>query len=311
MTLQQLEYIVAVDKYRHFAKAAEACYVTQSTLSSMVQKLENELDVQIFDRNSHPIKPTIVGEEIIKQAKVVIYNSLQLKEIVESQKETESGEIRLSVIPTVAPYIIPALFKKINDNFSAVQLNVSEARTSVIVQRLERAEIDVALLATPLNNPNLLEIPIYYEAFVAYISPMESLYSQQNIESDKMPSEHLWVLQEGHCMGNQVINICGKTSNFAAKYEAGSIDTLVKIVDTNGGYTIIPELHIPLLSDSQKQNVRKLVNPTPNREISLVVRHDFVKERLLNVLSNAIKSIIPDNMLDLRLKKFAIKLYFK
>lgn len=308
MTLQQMEYIVAVDKYRHFVKAAEACKVTQSTLSSMIQKLENELDVQIFDRNSHPVRPTLSGEQIISQAKVLLFNASQLKEMVLSEREQESGEIRLGIISTVAPYILPKLFKVVHQSYPNVLLRVFEARTATIVQRLERAELDMALLATPLKNDALLEIPVYYEKFVAYVSPSEELYKQKEIETHHMPSEHLWVLQEGHCLRNQVMNICEQKSGYSAIYEAGSIETLVKIVDENGGYTIIPELHVELLRHCQQSKIRPIVNPEPVREISLVIRRDYVRERLLNIIAECIRSIIPEHMVDARLKKYAIRL---
>jgi len=308
MTLQQMEYVMAVDKYRHFVKAAEACQVTQSTLSSMIQKLENELDVQIFDRNKHPVEPTLLGSKIIGQIKVVLFNSSQLQEMVLSEREQESGEIRLGIIPTVAPYILPKLFKNIHTQHPNISLRVYEARSTNIIQRLERAELDMAMLATPLGNSQLLEVPVYYEKFVAYISPNEALFEKKEIETHHIPMEHLWVLQEGHCLRNQVFNICEHKSGYSAIYEAGSIDTLVKIVDENGGYTIIPELHVELLRHCQQSKIRRLVNPEPVREISLVVRHDYVRERLLNIIANSIRNIIPEHMVDARLKKFAIKL---
>lgn len=308
MTLQQMEYVVAVDTHRHFVKAAEACGVTQSTLSSMILKLEAELDVRIFDRNSHPVQPTPAGEKIIRQAKVVLYNVSQLRETLLAERGAESGELHLGIIPTVAPYILPKLFRGVHTSHPGVTLRVAEARTEVLVRKLEHAELDMALVATPLGNDSLLEIPVYYEKFVAYVSPGEPLFALPQIESREMPAEHLWVLQEGHCLRNQVLNICERKSGYSAIYEAGSIDTLVKIVDENGGYTIIPELHVELLRDEQQERIRRLVDPEPVREISLVVRRDFVRERLLNIIAESVRTIIPEHMVDARLKKFAIKL---
>lgn len=308
MTLQQMEYIVAVDKYRHFVRAAEACKVTQSTLSSMIQKLEDELDLKIFDRNSHPIRPTHAGEQIISRAKIILYKTSQIKEMVLNEREQSTGEIRLSVIPTIAPYILPKLFKVVHQKYSDITLRVSEARTAGIVNQLERAEIDMALLTTPLHNPELLEIPVYYEKFVAYVSPTEELYSQSEIENHNLPVEHLWVLQEGNCLRDQVMKLCELNSGYSTIYEAGSIETLVKIVDENGGYTIIPELHVELLRRCQQSKIRQIVNPEPVREVSLVVRKDYVRERLLNIIAECIRDIIPEHMIDSRLKKFAIRL---
>ncbi len=308
MTISQLEYIVAVDRHRNFVKAAEACGVTQPTLSSMIQKLEFELDVVIFDRSSHPVKPTLLGEEIIKQAKVTLYNASQIQEIVSSKREEQSGELLLGIIPTVAPYILPKFFQVFRSKHPGIKMKVSETRTKLIVEQLERAELDMAILATPLANEGLLEIPLYYEKFVAYVSPSESLYAEEEILSAKMPTERLWVLQEGHCLRNQVFNFCHKQADTSSIYEAGSIDTLVKIVDANGGYTIIPELHIDLLCEAQRKNIRHLTAPAPVREISLVIRRDFVREKMLNIVADAVKAVIPEQMLDGRLKKFAIKL---
>ena len=308
MTLQQLEYIIALDKHRHFVKAAESCHVTQSTLSMMIQKLEQELEINIFDRKSQPIQPTEIGQQLIDQAKVILYNAKQFKELALTEKQQESGKVTLGIIPTVAPYVLPRLFNILQERNPNIKLHVKEITTGEIINQLEKAEIDMALLATPLNNANFLEIPIYYERFFGYVSPTEDLYELKELEMHHIPMDHLWILKEGHCLRNQVLRLCEFDSGFSSIYEAGSIDTLIKIVDTNGGYTIIPELHIDLLNEQQKLNVRPIVNPEPNREISLVVRNDYVKERLLNVIAKNISDTIPENMLDERLKKFSIKL---
>lgn len=308
MTLQQLEYIIAVSKYKHFVKAAELCGITQSTLSSMIMKLEQELDVTIFNRNTHPIELTPMGEKVIQQAKVILYNTAQLKEMVISEKETIVGNIQLGIIPTVAPYLLPKLFKKIMESDSGIQLQVSELSTALILDKLLKAELDMAIITSPSQNDQLLEIPLYYERFVAYISPLDPLYQEEEIVSSKMPTKHMWVLKEGHCLRNQILHFCKNKSHFSPIYEAGNIDTLIRVVDENYGYTIIPELHIDLLSDQQKNNLRLLNSPQIVREIALVVRKDYVKEGLINGLVSLIKQIIPEKMIDDRLKKFAIKL---
>ena len=308
MNLQQLEYIVALDKYRHFQRAAESCGVSQPTLSALIQKLEEELDLTLFDRKSHPISTTDSGRAVIDQARVVLYHVAQLKEMTTKEKEMSTGTIRIGIIPTVAPYILPRLFKQMQQMFPQIELKAFELRTSVIIEQLRKAELDMAILATPLEQPDFLEIPLYYEKFAAYVSPSENIYKKEEIAAHEMPTEHLWVLKEGHCMRNQVFNFCQTKSAYSTSYEAGSIDTLIKIVDENGGYTVIPELHLPLLHEAQQQHVRQLASPTPVREISLVIRQDYVRERLVNSVADAVKAIIPENMLDARLKKFAIKL---
>lgn len=307
MTLQQLEYIIALDKTRHFVRAAEMCGVTQPTLSAMIQKLEDELDCRIFDRSFHPIVPTEVGAMILQQAQVVMFNVHQLKENVLTQKGSVAGSLSLAIIPTVAPYLLPELITLFRRDYVDISLKISEMRTETIIEKLHSAEIDMAILSTPLDDPKILEVPLYYEKFVAYISPNEPLYLQDEVSTNDMQLDHLWVLEEGHCLRNQVFNFC-KNKTHSAIYEAGSIDTLVKIVDRNGGYTVIPELHINLLTDVQKQHLRKIVRPEATREIALVIRHDYVREGLMNAVANSIKQIIPQHMLDARLKKFAIKL---
>ena len=308
MTLQQLEYVMALEKTRHFVRAAELCGVTQPTLSAMIQKLEDELDCKIFDRSRQPIETTEIGKQIIDQAQVILYQANQLKESVLSEKNTLSGTLHLAIIPTIAPYLLPQFIASFKSLYPQIALKVSEMHTSTIIEKLRIAEIDMAILSTPLEDPKILEVPLYYEKFVAYISPSEPIYSRTELSANDMPLDKLWVLEEGHCLRNQVFNFCNEKPQHASTYEAGSIDTLVKIVDLNGGYTVIPELHVDLLNETQKLNLREVVKPEATREISLVIRHDFVREAALNAVAECIKQIIPSHMLDARLKKFAIKL---
>lgn len=308
MTLQQMEYIVAVDKYRHFAKAAESCGISQSTLSSLVQKLEIELDVIIFDRNSHPVKPTAVGEEIISRAKLLLFNAAQVKELVATRKGESVGKVSLGITSTVAPYLLPKMLKYLSANHPDIELHVEEARVSTLVSQLERGELDIALLATPLNNGDLLEIPVYQERLMAYVSPDEPIYNDPDLQTGRLPVESVWVLREGYCPNRGVFPFCNYRAECQAVYEAGSVETLIKIVDENGGYAIIPELHVPLLRKCQQSNVRVLTNPEPSREIAFVVHRNFVRERLLNILADAIRMVIPPAMINKRLKKFSITL---
>lgn len=308
MTLQQMEYIVALDNYRHFVKAAEACGITQSTLSSMIQKLELELGVTLFDRKAHPLRPTQVGEEVIRQAKVVLYNASQLQELVVSQKDQAVGVLKLGIASTIAPYILPKLFKYLSKQHPGIHLFVEEARVDDLTAKLERAELDVALMATPVVGEELLEIPLYKEKFLAYVSPDEPLYSDKAIETMTLTSENVWVLRESYCPRSGALPFCQCNTCRNAVYEAGSIETLLKVVDENGGYSIIPELHVPLLCEEQKKNVRPLQNPEPARIIAFIIRQDFVRERMLNILLDAVKSIVPHSMIHPRLHKFPIKL---
>lgn len=310
MTLQQLEYILALDKTRHFVRAAEICGVTQPTLSAMVQKLEDELDCIIFDRSQYPITPTAIGKQIIEQAQVILFHSNQLREIIDSEKNEVAGPLHIAVIPTIAPYLLPKFIKTFRIDYPCVSLKISEMRTDDMLDKLKSAEIDIAVLATPLKNANsFLEVPLYYEKFVAYISPNDPLYLESELSAKQLPLERLWILEEGHCLRNQVFYFCEDIHKpHITTYEAGSIETLVRIVDMNGGYTVIPELHVDLLTDEQKNNLRELTKPEATREVSVVIRNDFVKEGLLNAVTDSVKKVIPEHMLDTRLKKFAVRL---
>ncbi len=308
MNIQQLEYIVAVDRLRHFARAASACNVTQPTLSMMIQKLEEELNVEIFDRSTSPVTTTNIGDALVGQAKVILYNISQIKEIALVNRTSITGDLKFSIIPTVAPYLLPKFFTQLRENLPDLHCRVSEMRTDTIIEKLKNAEIDLAILSTPLEIPTLLEIPIYFERFMVYISPNEELYKKAEITGNDLDMEKLWVLEEGHCFRTQILNICQKENISRQQYEAGSIQNLVKVVDLNGGYTLIPELHLENLTEAQLKSVRKFTGDEPRREISLVFRQDFVRERLLNEIVQCIKNIIPEEMMDKRLSRFRVKL---
>lgn len=301
-----MEYVVAVDRYRHFARAAESCGVTQSTLSSLIQKLEFELDATIFDRSSHPVRPTAIGEEIIERAKQLLFGAAQVRELVSARKGESVGKVTLGITSTVAPYVLPGMLRYLSAEHPGIGLHVEEARHQAIVSMLNRGEIDVALMAVPASDPDLLEIPVYSERLMAYVSPGEPMHTKESIPTGSLPTESVWVHREGYCPDRGVFPFCNRRSVRQAVYESGSVETLVRIVDENGGYAIIPELHVPLLGESQRKNVRPLKDPQPMREIALVVHRNFVRERLLNILADALKTVIPDDMLNDRLKKFPI-----
>ena len=306
MTLQQIEYIVALNRHRHFVKAAEECGVTQPTLSAMVQKLEDELDVKIFDRSKHPIEPTAIGVKIIRQAETTLNEMRRIQEVVDNETNSLIGTLKIGIIPTIAPYLIPDFIPSFRENYAEISLTISETRTTNILQQLQTGYLDLAIVSTPLDQPDILEIPLYYEKFVAYFSPTQRM-TEIPLNPKDMPLDDLWVLQEGHCAPRQLFNFChADTRNHM--YEAGSIDTLIKIVDKSGGYTVIPELHLPFLSETQLKNVREITSPPAVREVSIIIRKDFVKERMINAVVDTVKKIIPPQLLDERLKKFSIRL---
>ena len=254
------------------------------------------------------MKPTAVGAEIISRAKQLLFNAAQVRELVATRKGESVGKVSLGITSTVAPYLLPKMFKYLSVHHPDIELHVEEARVSTIISQLERGELDIALLATPLNNVELLEIPVYQERLMAYVSPEEPIYNDMNLQTDRLPVGSIWVLREGYCPNRGVFPFCDHRASRQAVYEAGSVETLIKIVDENGGYAIIPELHVPLLRKCQQANVRGLTNPEPSREIAFVVHRNFVRERLLNILADAIRTIIPPAMVNKRLEKFSITL---
>ncbi len=310
MNLQQLEYLVALEEHCYFIKAAEFCGVTQPTLSMMVQKMEDELGVKIYIRGKQPITFTTIGKKIVEQAKVTLYEMRKIKELASVETDTIEGEIRLGIIPTVAPYLVPQLIAYFREKFPQIYLNIKELTTDSIIHQLTLLNIDMAILATPLLQDEFLEIPLYYEKFVAYFSQTYPHLKQlkPTIKVTDLPIEHVWVLQEGHCLRNQVFNFCNNQLSQNQEYEAGSIDTLIKIVDSNGGYTVIPELHIHFLEEKQKESLREFDAPPAVREISLIFKQHYMREGIINLLVNAVKAIIPAHMIDDRLKKFRVRL---
>lgn len=311
MNIQQLEYIIAVDNHRHFAKAAEASFVTQPTLSMMIQKLEDELGVKIFDRSQLPVQPTVIGTQIINQARVIVSQVKQIKEIIQEEKGIIQGVFKLGIIPTIAPYLLPKLMKAHEENGYDIVLVIEETTTGQIIEKLLNGALDGAILATPLKNEKITEHPVYYERFYAYVSPKEtSLYAKKELEEDDLNINRLWLLEEVHCFRGQILRICNmrkrKSSHSLFSYEAGSISTLINIVDSNSGLTIIPEMAIDELSEKQKRNVRPLKGISPVREISLVTRREFLRERVLDIIISEVKQAVPQPLLNPDLKKFIV-----
>jgi len=299
MTLVQLEYIVAVDTYRSFVIAAEKCFVTQPTLSMQIQKLEESLNVKIFDRSRQPVVPTEIGTMIITQARQTLQESQKIKEIIQSQQENISGELKIGIIPTVAPYLLPEVIAAMMEKYPDLRLMIWEYTTEEIVHHLKTGVLDCGILATPLVDVNIIESPLYYENFVSYISKNSKLYKKKSLEADELADENIWLLDEGHCMRSQVLNICRATRNnrlAGLTYNTGSIETLIRMVDLNGGATLLPELSIKELSDKQLHKIRYFKSPEPVREISLVVHKGFIRQRMLNALKDEITATIPKSM---------------
>lgn len=300
MTLQQLEYVVALDTYRHFSIAADKCFVTQPSLSAMIQKLELELGVKIFDRSKQPVAPTDVGLCVIDQARKVLLEAERLRQIVLDQRETISGELRIGIIPTLAPYLLPLFLKAFAEKYTDVHLHLSELTTEQIIQLLKKDLLDVGIMATPLEDPQLLEEPIFREEFSAYAPHEPKILEKRFLMADDIDPNRLVLLEEGHCIRAQVINLCAlqraQSTLNNISYEAGSLETLRRLVETNAGITILPELALLDLDEDQMQYVRFFKAPAPAREISVVMHRVFTKRRLVDVLKDSIMLHLPERL---------------
>ncbi|MES2513997.1 MAG: LysR substrate-binding domain-containing protein [Bacteroidota bacterium] len=300
MNLQQLEYIIAVDRLKNFVKAAEACFVTQATLSMMIKKLEEELEAKVFDRSKQPVRTTEIGQKIIQQARKIISEAKYLKEIIAEEKGIVTGELRIGIIPTLAPYLLPLFIKQFMTEFPLVKLIINEYTTDVIDQKLKAGELDAGILATPLNDPGLKEQVMFYEKYFLYVNARERGFDKHYVLPKDIDVNRLWLLEEGHCMRSQILNFCTlkkqKELEEQFHYNAGSIETLRNMVDTNFGMTIIPELATFNLNVSQKKRLRIFKTPSPAREISIVTHREFLKATLIQSLKDTILSVIPMEM---------------
>jgi LysR family hydrogen peroxide-inducible transcriptional activator len=300
MTITQLEYVVAVDTYRSFVAAADKCFVTQPTLSMQIQKLEDTLGVKLFDRSKQPVTPTEIGIDIINQARILLAEGEKIKEIISDRQKELSGELKVGIIPTVAPYILPKILHGFIAKYPQVKLIVSEQTTEQIIQQLKQGTMDCGILSTPLHESNLIEIPVFYENFVAYASKHSKLYKKKHIDPDDIDMEEIWVLNEGHCMREQVLNICQRrrsTQGFQHfEYNSGSVETLKRMVDQNNGATILPELALTDLTDKQMDRVRYFKSPEPAREVSIVIQRNYLKRRMIEALKNEILEFVPKRM---------------
>ena len=307
MTLQQLRYIIAIDEYHHFGKAAEACGLTQSTLSLMVKKMEEELDVLIFDRNAHPVVATEIGRRVIDQAKVVLYNVAQIAEMTRSEKEAVAGPLKIALISTVAPVLVSGLFKYIGEAAPSISLKTEEMLTATIKDKLRKTEVDMGILAGPVQDTDLLEIPLYRERFLAYVSEDNPAYSQESIKAETLLKQPIWIMRDG--LGQLDLDELNREGfTYERFYEGGRVGTLIQVVNNVGGITIVPETHTNLIMYSHQRCLRPIVDPVPSRAISLIIRRDYIHEAMLNAVVDAIKRIIPGVMLENGIRGSNLKL---
>lgn len=308
MTLQQLEYILAVDQHRHFTKAAEQCFVTQPTLSAMIQKLEEELDVKIFDRTRQPIAPTPIGMHILQQAKEILVQVDNMKQIIQEQKEEVGGSFHIGVLPTIAPYLLPRFFQDMVKKYPKLNITVSEMKTPDIKRALLTGEIDAGILAE-LNDMEMYNhTHLFYEEFYAYVAREEELFAKTTIRSADLKGEMLWLLDEGHCFRDQMVRFChiNPERNDNLTYQLGSMETFMRMVEKGEGITFVPELALDQMSDIQKELVRPFAIPHPARRIVVLTDKRFIRHSLIDTLQSEIQASIPKSMLKLKPTQVAI-----
>ncbi|RLD35711.1 MAG: hydrogen peroxide-inducible genes activator [Bacteroidetes bacterium] len=302
ITLIQLEYIVAVDTFRHFATAASKCFVTQPTLSMQIKKLEDHLDVIIFDRTKQPVVPTMLGEKVIEQARIVLLENSRINQIIQEEKEDLSGEIRIGIIPTISPYLLPRFTGELKAKHPKIKMKIEEMVTENIEEQLKKDLIDVGILVTPLHNPGIIEHPLYYEEMQVYSNEKHQFTHQAIIEIKDIATPEIWLLSDGHCFRHQVINLCDiksfESDALPFEFEGGNLDTLMRIIDKEGGYTLIPELSGLELKGERASQVRRFHDITPLREVGLVYTRKFAKTKLIESLAKTIQESVPSHMLN-------------
>ncbi|MBT8267521.1 MAG: LysR family transcriptional regulator [Bacteroidia bacterium] len=295
MTITQLSYVLAVAEHQNFTKAAQKCFVTQPTLSMQIQKLEDQLDIRIFDRSKKPIELTEVGRKIVNQAKNIVNEADRIQDIVDQQKGFIGGEFKLGIIPTIMPTLLPMFLKTFIKRFPKVKLKIEELNTDEIIQRINDGHLDAAIASTPLENENIKERVLYFEPFVAYVPEHHRLHSKKNIDISDLEIEDMLLLEDGHCFRDGVINLCKAFKNHEDdnfQLESGSIEMLVKLSNEGLGMTLLPYLHTLDISEKEKSNLHHFNEPSPAREVSIIYHNSELKMQIIEALQSVISGII-------------------
>jgi LysR family hydrogen peroxide-inducible transcriptional activator len=295
MTITQLYYVLAVAEHKNFTQAAEKCFVTQPTLSMQIQKLEDELDILIFDRSKKPISLTEIGEKIVVQAKNIVNEAGRIKDIVEQQKGYIGGEFKVGIIPTIMPTLLPMFLNNFIKKYPKVNLILEEQTTEEIIKKLKNGHLDCAIAATPLEEDTLKEIVLYYEPFVAYIPDNHESFGKEEISIADLDLDRILLLQDGHCFREGILNLCKNNkfindSNF--QLESGSFETLIKLADEGLGTTLLPFLHTLDLNEKNKTKLRHFQDPKPAREVSLIYPKNELKIHIINALRDTISGVV-------------------
>jgi len=295
MTITQLKYVLAVAEHQNFTKAAQKTFVTQPTLSMQIQKLEEELDIKIFDRSKKPIELTAVGQKIVTQARNIVNESERMQDVVDQEKGFIGGEFKLGIIPTITPTLLPMFLKSFTTKYPKVQLKIEELTTPEIITKLQDGHIDAAIAATPLLQDQLKERVLYYEPFVGYIPSNHRLSGKDKIDSTDLELDDILLLEDGHCFRDGVINLCKSSKlsgNDRFQLESGSFETLIKLSNEGLGMTLLPYLHTLDISEKQQQNLRYFNEPSPAREVSLLYSKSELKLQIIEALHDIISGVV-------------------
>ena len=295
MTITQLYYVLAVAENQNFTKAAEKCFVTQPTLSMQIQKLEEELNIQIFDRSKKPIELTDVGKKIVTQARNIVNESYRIQDIVDQQKGFIGGEFKLGIIPTVMPTLLPMFLKNFIKKHPKIKLKIEELTTEEIIDRLKDGHLDAAIAATPLEDETIKERVLYFEPFVSYIPKNHRLYASKKIDVADLDISDMLLLEDGHCFRDGVINLCKAfkdQSDEQFQLESGSIETLIKLSNEGLGMTLLPYLHTLDVNEKDKENLHYFNEPSPAREVSLIYHKSELKMQIIEALQDVISGVV-------------------
>ncbi len=295
MTITQLKYVLAVAEYKNFTLAAEKCFVTQPTLSMQIQKVEEELGIQIFDRTKKPIQLTEIGQKIVNQSKNIVNEADRIQDIVDQQKGFIGGEFRLGIIPTIMPTLLPMFLNNFIKKYPKVKLIIEELHTQDIIFKLNNGHLDAAIAATPLEEEKIKEVVLFYEPFVAYIPENHTNFNKKEIEISDLNLDEILLLQDGHCFRDSILNLCKNNNNLEHNHfqlESGSFETLIKLADEGLGTTLLPYLHTLDLKEKDQTKLRHFVEPKPAREVSLIYPKNELKIHIIDALRNTISGVI-------------------
>lgn len=299
MTLQQLEYLIAVNRFHHFGKAADYCNVTQPTLSAMIQKLEEELGVKLLDRSKHPLEPTKIGLLVLEQAKKALLSSRRIKDIVNEQKNLLEGTFHLGIIPTIAPYLIPRFFPQMTNKHPEMDVRITDMKTEEIKEAVLRGDIDAGIVADLDGMDDFVKTGLYYEELFVYVSPDDKLINYEKIKDQDLNGEFLWLLGEGHCLSQQMQKFCHLKNAARSErvYRLGSLETFMRMVEGGKGVTFIPELAVNQLTEDKRRLVRSFAIPTPTRHVIIITSQHFIRRSILKLITDSILKSIPADML--------------